>query len=133
MSTGLSELDDIIARLKSLGTLTEEIATEAAPLVEAAVRQTAAAGTDPEGHAWAPKKDGTRALVGVEDKITASASGKIIQVVLVGGAVFWNSAKGKTRPQRRVLPDGGAGMPKNVGAALTQAAQRVYVRKMGAQ
>lgn len=36
-------------------------AREAAPLIEAAIRETAAAGVDPDGKAWPAKRDGSRA------------------------------------------------------------------------
>lgn len=129
---GYSALDAMIAQCRALKGLGVEVAKEAAPAVQAAVRETAAAGTDPDGNAWVPKKDGSKALANVAKNISAVARGAIIQVVLSGGAVWHHNSKGKKkRPQRRVIPDSGGGIPKNVEDALTRAAARVFARMTG--
>jgi hypothetical protein len=56
MSDGTASLDAMIAGLRKLPALAEQAAAEAAPLVQAAVRATAAAGTDPYGKVVAPEE-----------------------------------------------------------------------------
>lgn len=121
-----AELGAFAGRLRELRTLVAETAKEAAPLVEAAVRETAAVGTDPDGKAWPTKRDGGRALPNVAGEIRAMARGAVVIVTLTGAYVFHHYSKG--RDQRRVLPDGGAGIPPRIADAVREAQRRVFER-----
>lgn len=128
----MSELDAMIATLRKLGKAPADVAKEAAPLVEAVLRENASAGVDPDsGAAWAPKKDGGRAMKNASAAITTKANGDLLVTTLKGPEVFHHYSKKKSEPQRRVIPDGGAGIPKNVAAAIDVAASRVFDRVMG--
>ena len=122
---GDGALSALIARFRSLGRLPADAAKLAAPLVEEAVKATAAAGTTPDGKAWAPRKDGGRPLVHAADALSAKAVGSTIVVTLTGPEVFHNAGNGHVE-KRQILPDGGAGLPKNVAAALTKASKLAF-------
>lgn len=131
-AAGFAALDRLLADLKyAEKDLVSDIAKEAGPLVEAAIRKRAAAGLDPDGNPWAAKKDGGRPLAGIEKHIQCTVEGQILRVTLTGNAVWHHHAKGDTRPARRVLPDGGSGLPDYVVEAIMEAANRVWRRRMG--
>lgn len=127
----MNPLDQMIAKARALGNLNAEIAKEAAPGVEAAVKKTAAAGTDPYGKAWAEKKAGGRAMPKAADHVTARAAGATIGIKLKGPDVFHNGASGKTEERRQVIPDGAGGIPDGVSKAITEAGARVFARIVG--
>ena len=120
-----SGLNELLESFAALGTLPEDAAKLAVPYVDKAVKATAAAGTDPDGRPWPEKKGGGRALVNAAAALSTKALGPVVQVTLVGPEVIHNF--GDTRvPRRQILPDGGAGIPANVGAALEHAAADAF-------
>jgi hypothetical protein len=125
-----SQLAEFIGRVRKLGGLATDAAKLAAPLVEKAVKATADAGTTPDGAAWAPRKrDGGRALVNAAKALSAKAVGASVVVTLKGVEVIHNFARGRI-PARQILPDGGAGIPKNVAAAVDEASALAFTRIM---
>ena len=129
----LPQLDDLVSRLKGLADFEEEVARVAAPMIQEAVRKRAASGVDAYGKPIAPKKDGSRALANVADNIAVRVVGGVVQIVLTGGAVFHQHAKGSSdsRPQRRVLPDAGDGVPDWIADLMRKAVEQVWRRRMG--
>lgn len=128
MSQGTAALDAMIRSLRGIRGIANEIAAEAAPLVQGVVRASAAAGRDLNGKPWPPKRDGTRALPDAASAVTAQALGSAVVVTLTGAYVYHDSAEGPDR--RRILPDTGAGLPAPISDALTEAATRVFQRRM---
>ncbi len=120
------DLAAYVAKLRGLKVLAPQAAKEAAPLVEAAIKKTAAAGTDIDGKPWPAKRDGTRALPDAAGAISAVATGAAVIVSLIGNYVFHNAAKGADR--RRILPDSGAGIPPAIAAALQKATKQAFQR-----
>ena len=127
--SGDAALAAFVTRLRDLRSLATAAANDAAPLVENAIRETAAAGTDPDGRPWPPKRDGSRALPNAAAAISAVAKGTAVVVVLTGAYVYHQFSKGKDR--RRVIPDGGSGLPPRVASVLRAAAERAFARVMG--
>lgn len=123
-------LDAFIDHLRSLKKLPEDVVREAAAEVLKAARATAKAGTTPDGQPWAAKKDGSRALVNAADHLSVRIAGRTISLVLTGVDVIHNFGTGWLK-KRQILPDGGAGMPKNVASAIRATAGRVFSRAMG--
>jgi hypothetical protein len=114
---GMAALDGFIARLRALSANgRDEAAREAAPLVMAAARATAAAGTDPYGKPWRPRRDGKRAI---PEAASAVARGAAIQHRLADGA------------GRRILPDPSQPLPPGILAALNEGARRAFEKAMG--
>lgn len=121
----LAELDAMIASVRRLGSMPEDVAAAAAPLVEEALRATVRAGTDPDGHPWKRKKDGGDPLVHAADHIATRAVGSVVRATLTGVEVFHHFGAGV--PRRQILPDPGT-IPEAVGAAVQRAAEQVFAR-----
>jgi hypothetical protein len=117
------------ARLRELKTLPKDVAKEAAPMLETAVKETAAAGTTPDGKAWPSKKDGTRALPDASGAISATVVGARVVVKLVGAYVYHHFFRDEAK-RRQILPDGGAGVPPKVVELVKRAGRRVFQRTM---
>lgn len=125
-----ADFDAIIAQVRAFGDFASEVAKEAAPLVEEAIKKTAAAGTDINGRPWKPKADGGRPLVHAADAVTVKANGPTVIATLSGVEVFHHEGTGRL-PRRPILPDAGAGMPEAITRACEEAASRVFARKTG--
>lgn len=125
-------LDDMVARLRRLAELPAEAAKLGAPLVEAAIKASATAGTTPDGSPWPAKKDGGRPLANAAAAITSKAVSTTIVTTLTGPEVIHNFGTERL-PKRQILPDGGAGLPPKVAAAVDQAATKAFDAIMGAR
>lgn len=125
MIDGMSGLDAMIARMRKLAVpdVGDRVAARAAPLVDAAIKATVRAGTDPLGNPWPPKKDGGRPLEHAADHIVTSAQGPVVVSVLSGVDVYHHFGSGHV-PRRQILPDG-ASVPPKVTAAIEKAAAEV--------
>lgn len=131
MSGGDDTMARWIAGVRQIGTMPEDTAKAAAPLVEAAARRTASAGTTPTGQPWSDRKKGGRALEHAADAITAEASGASVAIVLRGPEVYHHHGVGKTIPQRQIIPVAGDPVPPAVADAITKAAEQTFRRAVG--
>lgn len=122
----MTDLADIIASIERLGTLAEDVAKRAAPLVEDALRATAKAGTAPDGTPWKPKKDRGAPLVHAGDAITVKAVGTVVRATLTGPTVFHHFGSARN-PRRPVLPDPGS-LPPPVAKAIEKAADQAFAK-----
>ncbi len=130
MAEGEPSMAKMIRQLRIIGKDARRLtAAEAAPLLERVVKQSAAAGTDPYGEAWAPKKDGTRAMPNAASAVTADARGTSVTVRVKGGAAIENTLKEGRR--RQVVPSRDKGLPPSFVAALNEAASRAWQKAMG--
>jgi hypothetical protein len=121
-------LDSLIARLRGLNTFATDVAKRAAPAIERAVRAQAAKGIDPNGRAWAPKKDGGQPLKNASSEIAATPIGNAVAVAIAGPLVFHNAGTGHV-PQRQVLPDGPA--PQYILDAIKEASAAEFEKVTG--
>jgi hypothetical protein len=128
--SGDSELDDMIARIRLLEGGAEATAKAAAPLVEAAVKSTAAARTSPDGVAWPAKKDGSPALVNAAEAVKAEAVGSAVRLRLVGTPTGDQLAQAIQNAKRPILPVAGR-LGKPVTEALSTAARGLCNRSVG--
>lgn len=119
------------AKLRALRTLGDRAAAIAAPKLLEEVKKTAAAGTSPDGKAWAPLKRGGRALPKAADALSVRVVGHIVQLVLRGPYVLHNSGTGHA-PQRRILPPRGVGFPARYREICKAAVQQAFREAMGA-
>ena len=133
MDAELGQLDELVERLRGIDRAGVEIAEAAKVEILEIARETAAAGTTPDGASWAPRKaDGGRALEKAASAISAVVSGTtraILTLVLSGPYVFHHGAKGKR--QRRILFDPAQGVPDRMRAAIERAAAKVIARRVG--
>lgn len=124
-------LDEMIDSFRNLADLPTEVAKQAAPLLEARLKASAAAGTSPDGKAWAVKKDGGRAMVNAAAAISVRAIGLVVRVTLAGVEVYHQFSKKKGEPRRPIIPDAGGPMPKVVQDVLEQATEKAMRRILG--
>lgn len=124
--SGDEDLAAFAARLRHLKGFAEAAAIEAAPLVEAEVKRTAAAGIDVDGNPWPPKRDGGRALPAAADAVSAAANGAFVILKLLGPYVFHQRAKPSDH-RRPILPTSSV-LPATLRAALVEGARRAFER-----
>lgn len=124
-------LDAIIQKVRALGGLAAAAARSAAPMVEAQSKKTAAAGTDPNGKQWAPKKDGGAPLVNAADAVSVVAIGTVVQIRL--GATSTGSAKAQAiqNTRRQIIPANGEGIPAGILKALDEGANKAFREAVG--
>ena len=122
----MSGFDEMIATLDRLARAPVEGAKLAAPAVESALRATAAAGTDTDGHPWPLTKDGKKALAHSPEHIRVTSAGTLVRATLSGPDVFHHFGGGRN-PRRQVLPDPGA-IPPGVAKALDRASALLFER-----
>ena len=129
MSSGDAALQGMIDKLAVLGRV-EDLAKSSAPLVVAAVKSTAAAGTSTDGVPWLPRKDGSPALQNAAAAVEGDADGATIHLRLVGTSTGSQRAQAIQNHTRPILPLPGR-LGKPVTSALTAAAQRYFARSLG--
>ena len=116
-SSGFAELDAMIASCRAAGRLATDAAPEVARNVESSLKATAAAGTTPDGTAWASRKrDGGRAMADADKAVSARAIGTVILIKLTGPEVFHHYGSPPGKPPRQVIPVGS--MPAKLGNAV---------------
>lgn len=131
-----ADIQDLIDELESLGTSAEEIAREAAPEIEKALKAKTAAGVDINGKSFAATKEG-RAYTNVASAISVTSSGTSIVTSLSSpsnGAFFQNRMSGDkdNRPRRQVLPiTKDDPEPKEAMEVIERVIERVRARKLG--
>lgn len=126
-------IDDMIADFRKLEGLDAAIAKAAAPRLETIAKNRAAAGVDPSGAAWKPrKKDGGRALANAAAHVRAEAKGSIVTLVL-DGPEYWSqkAAPEGSLPQRKVIPDVGDALPDDMRAELELVTQQTIAEMTG--
>lgn len=124
----MATLESMAEDLRRLGDgFVPETSRRASPLVEAALRASAAAGTTPEGQAWAPKKSGGRAMPRAAQAVTAKPLPTVVRVILTGVEVFHHFGRGIAEVRRRIIPDTGT-IPDIVAKALERAADAAFDR-----
>jgi hypothetical protein len=128
MGADLSQIAGWLSRLEAIEAAAPEVAREAAPLVEAALRQTAAAGQTPDGNPWPEKKGGGRALANAAEAFTVRVKGTGIVLTLRAPEKYHQFAKGKRLPQRRILPMAGAPLPAPVQKAVDDGVRKALAR-----
>jgi hypothetical protein len=119
-------LEEMIAHARSLERLNERAAEIAAPLLEARLKASAAAGTTPDGKAWAPTKRGARAMPGAARAVSVRAIGPTIRVSLDGVEVFHNFGRPGHEERRQIIPDNSGTMPDMVREVLDLALAKAW-------
>lgn len=130
MSGGAEAMLRMAAAARALAQLGARAAEEAAPKVEAVARASAAAGQAPDGAAWAPKKDGGRALANAPAAVTVRAVGDVLQVAVEGHHVFHQRGDGRL-PERKIIPAPGDDIPEAWAAAIEGVAVSAFRKAVG--
>jgi hypothetical protein len=129
--SGDAEIQRMIETVQKLGGSATEVAKIAAPQVQAVVQASASKGTTPDGTAWAPKKDGSPALVNAAAAVECRALGTVVQLRLVGTPTGSQKVQAIQNHTRGILPDRGKAIPLPIVGALTKAARFYFNRAMG--
>lgn len=129
MNAGMLALDGFIGRVNDLEQLAEATATEAAPLVQNALRATAGAGKSPTGVPWKDRKEGGRAFANAAEKITVKALSNVVKISLTGPEVFGQF--GASGPRRPMIPGADGELGPGVEAAMKEGASRAFEKIMG--
>lgn len=126
----MSELDAMIAEMRELSKFDTEAAKQAAPLIEAEAKRTAAAGTTPDGKAWPATKEGKRALAGAASHVTAKAVGTLVAVELEGVETFHDRGNAHL-PKRQIIPAQDGDMPDGIAKAAQAGSDRAFAKLTG--
>lgn len=129
MSSGHTDLDAMIANLRSLGpALTTDAAPEVARALRADLERTTAAQTTPDGRAWAPRKSGgtTPLLANAAKAVGVTAMGATVVFVLQGVEARHHRGRVKGGQHREILPR--AGLPRGWAVQI----ERVLARRFEA-
>jgi hypothetical protein len=125
---GDSAFNEILASLRAFGDsekVARLVAAKAEKTLAASLEKSLAAGTSPEGKPWAPREKGGRAYQAAASRVAVKSYGNLVSAVLSGPEVYGHfGAHGM--PERKMLPDAGAGLPKSVSDALILAATQVF-------
>lgn len=119
-------LDTIMQKIRALGGLAATAAHRAAPLVEERSTATAAAGTTPTGQAWAPKKDGTPALVNAAAAVSVVALDTVVQIKLIDSSTGSAQVQSIQQAKRKIIPSLGDAIPGPIVAELRKGAEQAF-------
>lgn len=132
MANGFAALEAHIARLHALGELTRRAAPAAADAVEGVLHRQIAAGVDPDGKAWAPRKDnGEQPLQHAADALAVVPLGTKVYCRLKGPEARHHRGTARGGIVRRILPV--KGLPKPMERAITDAIVDVFNETMEAR
>lgn len=120
-------LATFVSRIKALENFAFDVAKEAAPLVQEAIRGRIRAGIAPDGTPWPAKKLGGRALKDADHHVTATSAGDRVLVTLSGVEVFHDKGNGRL-PKREMLPKEGK-LPDYIADALHEGAKRALAKR----
>jgi hypothetical protein len=119
--------DAMLASLRALERLPEDAAKAAAPLLEEALRTSAAAEQAPDGTPWTARKRGSGPVYAhAPSRIKATAIQSLVRVTLSGPEVFGHFGTGRL-PRRPMLPDPGT-LPANLAKVLEDAASKAFAK-----
>lgn len=118
------ELDEIIARLRRLPKIVEEVAPELAKELKSAIASNVAAQRGPDGKKWAPGKDGQDLLQNAMASVDVIAVGNVIVATVRGPTARHHLGIAKGRVKREVIPT------KKIPAPFIEAAKRILARKI---
>lgn len=121
----------MIAAVRAIEGMPEKVADRAAQRLQEATTATASAGKAPDGAAWAPKKcGGGPPMANAASHVRTRAIGPTVRQTLTGPDVFHQYGV-RGEPRRQVIPDAGAGLPKEAGDVVGRAAGEVWDEIMG--
>lgn len=156
--SGRAALEAFIEGVEKISSLNRDVAVAAEKPVAAVARASAARGESPSGEAWAPKKDGGKALEGAAAAIDSSVDGSKIVLTIGAPFVFHNHGAGGSSttkeaerhrqrtasrqaksgtsskfhaPKRQILPGAGEGVPADMKETIGDVAKRVFAEAVG--
>jgi hypothetical protein len=127
--SGDSELDAILAKIASIPNLGVAAAPDVAIACERVTRNSIAAGTDPDGRPWAPrKKDGAKPLTHADKALTVGSTGALVILTLRGPEALHHLGRAKGGTKRAIIPTDD--IPQPMAAAIEDALTRAFAEAM---
>ncbi|HSC88274.1 MAG TPA: hypothetical protein VLC09_13420 [Polyangiaceae bacterium] len=106
MADPFEMLDGLIAKCRSVGEIGKAAAPEIADAFEVDLRRQVAAGTDPNGNAWKPTRDGEQALQDAAQSVGVAPVGSSVVIRVWGPTARHHRGRGKGGIRRQVIPSG---------------------------
>lgn len=117
MADGHAVMQQWIDMLRGLpAALVQQSAPAVAQALAAEINADVAAARSPDGEAWAPKKDGGRALQNAAQQVTVDVVGTVILAKLKGPEVRHHKGTARGGIRRQILPT--RKIPDNVSRAI---------------
>ena len=117
--SGEGEIDKMIASVKRMPAILKKAAPACADVLREEITRSISAGQSPEGEAWKPRADGSRALQNAAKALTVEAHGTVVQAVLTGPEAIHHRGT-KKDPRRQILPTSGT-LPDAVNEGFKRA------------
>lgn len=129
MADGDAQMDDMIARLKSLPRKLEHSAPKVAIALKRRIDANVRAGVSPTGKPWAPTKDGRKALPNADKAVQVQARGTVVLATVDGvyGRHHLGAVKGGIK--REILPR--AGVPELFAKSIKDVLDEAFIDAMG--
>lgn len=126
-----ADLSAMLAELADLQTTAEDVARACVTEVRGEIDRTIAAGQDPYGQPWEPRKrDGGRPLRSAARAVRVTAYEDEVIIRLTGVESRHHTGAIKGRTQRRIIPTR-RDLPDGMRAAVEAAVDRVWREKTG--
>jgi streptogramin lyase len=126
---GDAELDAMIARINRIPDLGKIAAPDVARAIEQDLQRTVAAGTTPDGQAWAAKKKGSgQPLANATKALHVAAIGTLIYVRLTGAEALHHLGRVTGKVKRQIIPTGA--IPPAMGNAIRTVLARKFSEVM---
>jgi len=129
MSDSPEVLDKWLAQLNQLGNLAEDVVPEVAKTFEVETLKQIAASTDPDGKAWAPRKDGKRPLQNAGKALKVTTNGTVVIATLDGHIARHHHGRVKGKITRQILPKKGE-LTHTMGKAIGKVVDRRFSKIM---
>jgi hypothetical protein len=126
----MATLDDMIARLRSLGpAMVQEAMPELTAAVRTELQRSIASASTPEGSEWEPRKAGGPALQNAINAVHVAAVGTTIMVRLTGPEARHHLGRARGGVAREILPTGA--LPTSWKRALKRVLDRRFTEATG--
>lgn len=126
MTTGVAELDRMIATCRAVGGLAERAAPDVADAIRAELERNIAAGVTPDEEPWQLTRDGRVPLRNAATKLYCGAVGTTIYVRLIGPEARHHLGRARGRIVRQVLPTSSR-IPTTMAATVRDVLARHFV------
>lgn len=115
-TTAMAELDGHIKRVQELADLGKRSAPAVARAVDKVFQRQIAAGTDANGKAWVPTRDGGKPLAGAGKNLVVVAVGATVFARLTNHVARHNNGRARGGIARPILPT--EGLPTEMARAI---------------
>lgn len=120
------QLQDIVERVRAIGGIAEEAASDVARAIERDLRRTIREGTTPEGEKWKPRQDdGEQPLQNAEAALHVGAYAGTVYVRLTGVEARHHRGRARGGVKRQIIMEG-ATVPPRMAASIRVVLQQHF-------